>query len=93
MGIEYIGRQPLIAWNHSVASLAERRVRFLCEKRRHSSQRQPMRPFSQRDVFSELRLQAAQAGLRQAECAAALKLLLSQALCALEFCEVSIKCT
>jgi hypothetical protein len=42
MGIEYIARAPIISSNHGVTRAHERRVRLLCEKWRHTSQRQPM---------------------------------------------------
>jgi hypothetical protein len=46
MGIEYIGGARIIAENHKVVGDDQRRVRFPCEKRRHTSQRQPMRPLA-----------------------------------------------
>jgi hypothetical protein len=45
MGIEYIARERLIVLNHRVATADGCRVRFLCEKHRHTNQRQPMRRF------------------------------------------------
>jgi hypothetical protein len=44
MGIEYIAGVRLVDTIHGVASEDRRCVRFSCEKRRHTSQRQPMRP-------------------------------------------------
>src|ERR1700689_5077344 len=42
MGIENIAREPIIYCNQSVVKSPERCVRLLCEKHRHTSQRQPM---------------------------------------------------
>jgi hypothetical protein len=47
MGIEYIAGVRLVDMIHGVASEDRRCVRLSCEKHRHTSQRQPMRPFSQ----------------------------------------------
>ncbi len=44
MGIENTARDLIITCNPSVTNLPERRARFSCEKHRHTSQRQPMRP-------------------------------------------------
>ena len=43
MGIENTAPEPLIFLNQGITISAERRVRLLCEKWRHTSQRQPMR--------------------------------------------------
>ena len=45
MGIENTAREPIITCNQNVTNLPERCARFSCEKPRHTSQRQPMRPF------------------------------------------------
>jgi len=42
MGIENIAREPKISCNQSVMKSPERCVRLLCEKHRHTCQRQPM---------------------------------------------------
>ena len=44
MGIEYIARALRIFSNHGITGADKRCVRILWEKRRHTSQRQPMRP-------------------------------------------------
>jgi AbrB family looped-hinge helix DNA binding protein len=41
MGIEHIVRERIIVWNHCVASADGCCVRFSCEKRCHTSPRQP----------------------------------------------------
>jgi uncharacterized DUF497 family protein len=43
MGIENTALESIIRSNQCVTRMAERCVRFLCEKRCHTSQRQPMR--------------------------------------------------
>jgi hypothetical protein len=44
IGIENTARKAIIHCNHGVTNSPDRCVRFSCEKRCHTSQRQPMRP-------------------------------------------------
>jgi hypothetical protein len=44
MGIENTARKTIIHCNPDVTNSPDRCVRFSCEKRCHTSQRQPMRP-------------------------------------------------
>jgi hypothetical protein len=51
MGIENITREGPMVLNHHVATADECCVRFLCEKRCHTGQRQPMRPLVYEDAI------------------------------------------
>jgi hypothetical protein len=53
MGIEYIAKWMSAYTNQALATEAQPCVRFLCEKRRHASQRQPT-PANLSDVNSPL---------------------------------------
>jgi hypothetical protein len=51
MGIENIAREKQMVLNHHIAIADECCVRFLCEKRCHTGQRQPMRPLVYEDAI------------------------------------------
>jgi len=70
MAIENIAREPKIACNQSVMKSPERCVRLLCEKHRHTSQRQPMSAKASTwnaPLWSATKPQASESGANEGE--------------------------